>query len=104
MSRRGKSTVFVGNISYDTTEEQLRDTFAQVGTVVTFRLVYDQTTGKPKGYGFCEYSDPETAMSALRNLNGVDVNGRPVRVDIADKSAPPPPSPSPCAAFSGCSA
>lgn len=76
MSRRGKSTVFVGNISYDTTEEQLRDTFAQVGTVVTFRLVYDQTTGKPKGYGFCEYSDPETAMSALRNLNGVDVNGR----------------------------
>ena len=42
----------------------------QVGTVVHMRLVYDRETGKPKGYGFCEYSDQQTAELAIRNLNG----------------------------------
>ena len=47
------------------------------------RLVYDRETGKPKGYGFCEYQDTETAQSALRNLNNHDFNGRPLRVGVA---------------------
>ena len=47
------------------------------------RLVYDRETGKPKGYGFCEYNDTETAQSALRNLNNHDFNGRPLRVGVA---------------------
>ncbi|KAH8021593.1 hypothetical protein HPB51_015989 [Rhipicephalus microplus] len=47
------------------------------------RLVYDRETGKPKGYGFCEYKDQETALSAMRNLNAFDLNGRPLRVDNA---------------------
>jgi cleavage stimulation factor subunit 2 len=51
--------------------------------VVSFRLVYDRETGKPKGYGFCEYRDQETAMSAMRNLNGFELNGRTLRVDNA---------------------
>jgi cleavage stimulation factor subunit 2 len=46
-------------------------------------LVYDRETGKPKGYGFCEYQDVETAQSALRNLNNTDFNGRPLRVGVA---------------------
>lgn len=46
-------------------------------------LVYDRETGKPKGYGFCEYKDQETALSAMRNLNAFDLNGRPLRVDNA---------------------
>lgn len=50
----------------------------------TFRLVFDRDTGKPKGYGFCEYRDAETAMSAIRNLNNSDMNGRSLRVDYAD--------------------
>lgn len=78
------TTVFVGNISYDTTEEELKEVFSQVGTVVSFRLLYDQNTGRAKGYGFCEYEDKETAMSARRNLNGTVVNGRPLRVDLTD--------------------
>lgn len=81
---RPRFTVFVGNISYDTTEEQLKDFFSQVGPVVSFRLMYDRETGKPKGFGFCEYEDQETAMSALRNLNGEMVNGRAIRVDRAE--------------------
>ncbi len=47
------------------------------------RLVYDRETGKPKGYGFCEYQDTETAQSAMRNLNNHDFNGRPLRVGVA---------------------
>lgn len=76
-------TVFVGNISYDTTEEQLKQKFSEVGRVVSFRLNYDRETGKPKGFGFCEYDDKEVAMSAIRNLNGELINGRAVRVDFA---------------------
>jgi len=45
--------------------------------------VYDRETGKPKGYGFCEYQDLETAQSAMRNLNNHDFNGRPLRVGVA---------------------
>lgn len=48
-----------------------------------YRLVYDRETGKPKGYGFCEYQDLETAQSAMRNLNNYDFNGRPLRVGVA---------------------
>lgn len=48
-----------------------------------FRLVYDRETGKPKGYGFCEYKDQETALSAMRNLNGCEISGRSLRVDNA---------------------
>lgn len=47
------------------------------------RLVYDRETGKPKGYGFCEYQDQETALSAMRNLNGREFSGRALRVDNA---------------------
>ena len=45
--------------------------------------MYDRETGKPKGYGFCEYQDVETAQSAMRNLNNHDFNGRPLRVGVA---------------------
>ncbi|KAL3651796.1 hypothetical protein CASFOL_004798 [Castilleja foliolosa] len=81
--------VFVGNIPYDATEEQLVQICEEVGPVVSFRLVTDKDTGKPKGYGFCEYKDEETALSARRNLQGYEINGRQLRVDFAenDKNA-----------------
>ena len=50
---------------------------------MSFRLVFDRDSGKPKGYGFCEYKDQETALSAMRNLNGHELNGRALRVDNA---------------------
>lgn len=80
---RAARSVFVGNIPYEATEEQLKEIFNQAGTVVSFRLVYDRETGKPKGYGFCEYQDLETAQCAMRNLNNHDFNGRPLRVGVA---------------------
>lgn len=76
--------VFVGNIPYDATEDQLTEIFAKVGPVIEFRLVYDKETRLQKGYGFCEYRDAETALSAMRNLQNVECCGRSLRVDWAD--------------------
>ena len=53
------------------------------------RLVTDRDTGKPKGYGFCEFYDLPTSQSAQRNLNGHEVGGRALRVDFADDSTKP---------------
>jgi len=82
-AEKSARSVFVGNIPYEATDEQLKDIFSQAGPVISFRLVYDRETGKPKGYGFCEYKDTETAQSAMRNLNGTEIHGRQLRVDSA---------------------
>lgn len=76
--------VFVGNVPYNMGEDQLIDAFKRVGQVVGFRLVFDRDSGKPKGYGFCEFADHDTALSAVRNLNGQEIGGRPLRIDLAD--------------------
>ncbi|KAF7329795.1 RRM domain-containing protein [Mycena kentingensis (nom. inval.)] len=76
--------VFVGNVPYNIGEDALVQVFKTVGHVVALRLVYDRETEKPKGYGFCEFADHATAASAVRNLHGYSVNGRPLRIDLAD--------------------
>lgn len=76
-------SVFVGNIPYEATEEKLKEIFSEVGPVLSLKLVFDRESGKPKGYGFCEYKDQETALSAMRNLNGYEIGGRTLRVDNA---------------------
>ena len=79
-----EGTVFFGNVPYDASESTLHDVFSEVGPVRELRLVTDRDTGKLKGYGFVEYDDYATAMSAIRNLNGREYNGRQLRVDHAD--------------------
>ncbi|KAI8984674.1 hypothetical protein BDF20DRAFT_911749 [Mycotypha africana] len=80
---RGSRVVFVGNIPFELSEEQLIDVFKEVGHVASFRLLFDRETGRPKGYGFCEFYDAETAASAVRNLNDYEIGGRQLRVDYA---------------------
>lgn len=75
------NAVFVGNIPYDASEEELREIFGQAGPILQFHIVMDRDTGNIKGYGFCEYRDSETALCAMRNLNNVQYNGRNLRVD-----------------------
>ena len=84
MGRPGVVPVFVGNISFETTEEMVRDVFSEVGPVLAVRFATARDTGKPKGYGFVEFGDSATADAAVRNLNGREVGGRPLRVDFAE--------------------
>ena len=77
-------TVFVGNIAFNATEEDLVNLFSSVGTVVNTRIVTDKETGKRKGFGFIEMADRDTALSAARNLNDLDFHSRTLRVNIAD--------------------
>ncbi|KAH8921778.1 hypothetical protein BT69DRAFT_1243884 [Atractiella rhizophila] len=88
-SNRNSNVLFVGNLPYDYTEEQMQDMFRTVGPVKSVRLVFERDTGKPRGFGFCEFFDVETASSALRNLNGMDVGGRSLRLDFADPEDEP---------------
>jgi len=85
-TRTPSRCVFIGNIAYDTPKEKLKQIFSEVGPIVNFRMVYDRESGKPKGYAFCEYKDESSAMSAMRNLNDRDLNGRKLRVDFADNN------------------
>uniref|UniRef100_A0AC34QGS5 RRM domain-containing protein n=1 Tax=Panagrolaimus sp. JU765 TaxID=591449 RepID=A0AC34QGS5_9BILA len=80
-------SVFVGNIAYSVTEEQITDLFSTIGPIVKFRLVRDRDTGRPKGFGFCEYQDVATAEAAIRNLNNYEIEGRNLKVDSAVNSA-----------------
>ncbi|CAI5445949.1 unnamed protein product [Caenorhabditis angaria] len=82
-NERSQRSVFVGNISYDISDENLRAIFSKVGPVLSIKMVHDRESGKPKGYGFIEYPDIQTAESAIRNLNGHELGGRPLRVDSA---------------------
>ncbi|TGZ83362.1 hypothetical protein EX30DRAFT_339550 [Ascodesmis nigricans] len=83
--------IFVGNIPYGLTEEQITEIFSSAGRVLSFRLVYDRETGRPKGFGFAEYPDPETAASAVRNLDNYEIMGRKLRVDFSHEGNTPPP-------------
>ena len=71
------------NIFQGLTEEQIIHIFGQVGQVLNFRLVYDNDTGKPKGFGFAEFADTDAAASAVRNLNNYEIMGRELRVDFS---------------------
>ena len=75
--------IYVGNLSYQTTEDELRDLFAEFGDVVSAKLIADKFTGQSKGFGFVEMSNNSEAQKAMDELNGRDVNGRNVTVNQA---------------------
>ncbi|KYQ94009.1 RNA-binding region RNP-1 domain-containing protein [Tieghemostelium lacteum] len=78
--------VFVGNIPYDASEKELIEIFSEVGPIISFRLVVDRDSKKPKGYGFCKYAYSKTALSAIRNLNNRELNKRTLRVSYCKTS------------------
>lgn len=75
-----KHDVFIGNLTYNCTEDQLNQMFSTVGKINEIRMVMDRNTNKPKGYAFVEYDDAQTALSAIRNLDGAELNNRKLRV------------------------
>ncbi len=75
--------LFVGNLSFNTTENDLQDMFAAHGTVTEANLMMDRATGRPRGFGFVTMGTPEEAQKALEALNGRSVDGRALTVNIA---------------------
>jgi len=75
--------LYAGNLSYSTTEDDLRDTFAQFGEVTSAKLIIDQTNGRSKGFGFVEMAVDEEAAKAIEGLNGTELHGRTITVNEA---------------------
>jgi len=75
--------LFVGNLSFNTTENDLQDMFAAHGTVTEANLMMDRATGRPRGFGFVTMSSAEEAQKALEALNGSSVDGRALTVNVA---------------------
>ncbi len=73
--------LYVGNMSFSTTEDTLREAFAQYGTVTKVQLIMDRETGRPRGFAFVEMSDG--ADAAIQALNGAQLDGRPLTVNEA---------------------
>jgi RNA recognition motif-containing protein len=75
--------LFVGNLSYDTTEAELKELFSEVGPVSFIRLPMDRETGRPRGFAFVELSEREHAEEAIRRFNNQIFKGRPLAVNEA---------------------
>jgi RNA recognition motif-containing protein len=75
--------LYVGNISFNTTNQDLNDLFGQVGTVESANIIEDRETGRSRGFGFVEMSSKEDADNAIAQLNGKEVDGRELKVNEA---------------------
>ena len=75
--------LFVGNLSFNVTENDLQDAFAAHGTVVETNLMMDRTTGRPRGFAFVTMSTPEEAQKAIAAMNGTAMDGRNLTVNTA---------------------
>jgi cold-inducible RNA-binding protein len=73
-------TIYVGNISYTLSEDDIRSIFEVIGSVESIKLIRDKRTGKSKGYCFIEMPDKKEALEAINTLDGKDVSGRNLRV------------------------
>ena len=75
--------LYVGNLSFNTTENDLQDAFSAHGTVMETNLLMDRETGRPRGFGFVTMSSAEEASKAIEALNGRDMDGRALTVNVA---------------------
>jgi len=81
---QGMSTkLFVGGIPFESTDDQLREPFANIGEVLSARIITDKFTGRSRGFGFVEMASDEDAQKAIQTLNGSDMNGRKIAVSEA---------------------
>lgn len=83
--------IYVGNLAYSTTEQELSELFGAYGEVRSAHVISDKVTGQSKGFGFVEMSDNQAAETAIRELNGKQVKGRALKVNEAKPRADRPP-------------
>jgi RNA recognition motif-containing protein len=77
------SNIYVGNLSYETTSGHLRGMFAEFGEVADAQVITDRDTGRSRGFGFVEMKSNEAADNAISSLNGKNVDGRQLQVNVA---------------------
>lgn len=75
--------IYVGNLSFEATEDEVRALFAEFGEVSSVNLISDRDSGRPKGFGFVEMPQAEQAQNAMKSLNGKEYKGRPLNVNEA---------------------
>jgi RNA recognition motif-containing protein len=75
--------LYVGNMSFDTTEEKLRTAFGQFGSITDVYIANDRETGRPRGFAFVTFNTPEESKLATEKMNGVDLDGRALTVNEA---------------------
>lgn len=78
------ANIYVGNVSWNANDEDLEQLFAQYGQVESARIITDRDTNRSKGFGFVEMTEEEAANAAISALNGTDLMGRNLRVNIAE--------------------
>jgi len=83
--------LFVGNLSYQTGENDLQDYFAQAGAVTSVNLMVDKATGKSRGFAFVEFATPEEAQKAIEQFHNKDFQGRAITVNVARPREERPP-------------
>ena len=83
------TTIYVGNLPFNATEQDVRGLFERHGKVDSVKLINDRETGKPRGFGFVDMPQSE-AQGAIQPLNGFQMNGRPLRVNEAQERPPRP--------------
>ena len=84
------SKLFVGNLNFKTTADEIRDLFAQAGAIREVFLPTDRMTGRPRGFAFVDFENAEDAVKATEKFNGVDLGGRALRVNEAEEQKPRP--------------
>ena len=80
-------TLFVGNIAFGANEDSLHELFGEKGSILGIRLPTDPESGRPKGFGYVQYSSVDEARAAFNELNGAELAGRPVRLDFSTPRA-----------------
>jgi cold-inducible RNA-binding protein len=75
--------LFIGSLSFSTSSERLREAFARIGTVESASVVTDRDTGRSRGFGFVEMATTEEANDAVAQLNGTELDGRRIKVEVA---------------------
>ena len=84
------SKLYVGNLPFSTTEQELQDLFANHGTVISAKVIMDRFSGRSRGFGFVEMSSPEEAQQAISALHESELGGRPLIVNTAKPQEPRP--------------
>lgn len=80
--------VFVGSLSWDTTEDGLRAAFEQIGEVSDVHIAIERETGRSRGFGFVTFANEDDAQRAINEMNGASLDGRTLRVDTANERRP----------------